>query len=205
MFNHGIKVSIITKGIASDKIITLLTQFSHLVKVSVSIGINDDEKARAIEVNAPSPTERFAFVKKLASHGIEVIVRMDPLIPGYSDNDEMLLDAVNKAAQCNASGLIASYLYLSHGIKMAMKKNGYEQFINTVDRHYGALESLGGMGKKNYVFLTRRKEKYSLIENACAFVNLPFTICKCCNYDIECNSCGSIGNSRKLKDIEDIK
>lgn len=181
-----------------------MARHSDLVKVSVSLGINDDKKAGAIEKNAPLPTARFAFVKKLADNGINVIVRLDPIIPGYSDDDEMLRNAVKRAKECGARGLIASYLYLSPGIKGAMNKNGYGEILKLVDTYYDCPKSLGGMGKKNYVFLSRRTKKYGIIEKACAEVKLDFTICKCCNFDIGCDSCGSIGVSHKLKDIEDL-
>lgn len=56
-----------------------------LAIVQISLSTINDDIAKNIEPNAPSPTERLNVIEKLSSNNIPVIVRLQPFIPGITD------------------------------------------------------------------------------------------------------------------------
>jgi DNA repair photolyase len=59
--------------------------------VSVTITTNNDNIARTIEPNAPSPSKRLKAIEALIRAEIPTTVRLDPIIPFVNDNPEKLV------------------------------------------------------------------------------------------------------------------
>jgi DNA repair photolyase len=59
--------------------------------VALTITTDDENKAKLMEPNAPSPTERLKAIETLTRKGIPVSVRVDPIIPFVNDNPEKLI------------------------------------------------------------------------------------------------------------------
>jgi DNA repair photolyase len=86
---NNCKIQIITKS-------NLVTRDADLLRkvpstVSLTITTEDDETAKLIEPDAPSPTERLKAVKILIEDGIPASVRIDPIIPTINDKPENLI------------------------------------------------------------------------------------------------------------------
>ena len=93
--------NIITKNpiMASEgEYLRILSEASVLFHVSIPF--RNDELAKKMEPNAPSPTDRIKAIKKLVDNGIDVTVRMYPMMVGLN---------------CNMDGSI--------------KGHGYEEFV----------------------------------------------------------------------------
>ena len=83
------RIQIITKS-------TLITRDTDLLSktpctVALTITTDDDNTAKQIEPNAPSPTERLKTAETLISKGIPVSARIDPVIPFLNDNPKRLI------------------------------------------------------------------------------------------------------------------
>jgi DNA repair photolyase len=59
--------------------------------VAMTITTYDENTARLIEPGAPSPRDRVKAVEDLVSKGIQVSVRIDPIIPWVNDKPENLI------------------------------------------------------------------------------------------------------------------
>ncbi|HSV49816.1 MAG TPA: hypothetical protein VLH35_05825, partial [Candidatus Acidoferrales bacterium] len=59
--------------------------------VALTITTIDDYIARIIEPKAPPPSRRLKAIQTLTTHGIPVIVRVDPIIPTLNDDPKELL------------------------------------------------------------------------------------------------------------------
>jgi DNA repair photolyase len=57
----------------------------------LTITTDDDNLARTLEPNAPSPTDRIRAVQDLISKGIPVSIRIDPIIPLVNDQPQTLI------------------------------------------------------------------------------------------------------------------
>jgi len=59
--------------------------------VALTVTTEDEETARQIEPQAPSPRERLKAIEVLVGKGIPVSVRVDPIIPHVNDNPTGLI------------------------------------------------------------------------------------------------------------------
>ncbi len=83
------QVQVITKSSLVTRDADLLVKVP--ATLAVTITTDDDDKARLIEPNAPSATERLKTVETLIRKGVQVSVRVDPLIPFVNDNPKSLI------------------------------------------------------------------------------------------------------------------
>jgi len=96
MSDFPIKLLIITKSNIITRDIDILKNMK--VAVMFTITTIDNELAKKMEINAPSPIERLEAIKKLSSSGIPVGIRLDPIVPYINDSIENI-EAVIKAAK----------------------------------------------------------------------------------------------------------
>lgn len=88
------RLQIFTKSDIVTRDIDLLQKIP--CTVALTITTIDDTLAAVIEPNAPSPSTRLKAIERLVTHGIPVIVRVDPIIPFLNDNPAKLLSTVAK-------------------------------------------------------------------------------------------------------------
>jgi DNA repair photolyase len=83
------RIQILTKS-------NLVTRDDDLLRkvpstVVFTITTDDDNLARIIEPNAPSPTQRLRAAQDLTKAGIPVSIRIDPIIPTVNDQTQKLI------------------------------------------------------------------------------------------------------------------
>ncbi len=81
-----VPVLVITKSPLVLQDAELLSQMQTVISITVTT--LDEEKARLLEPNAPSPRERVAVCALLAQKGVPVVLRIDPVIPGINDSPD---------------------------------------------------------------------------------------------------------------------
>jgi DNA repair photolyase len=118
-----------TKGPLRDpELIPLLQSLADhgLILVQVTVAFSD-EVALRLEPGAPLPSERFEIVEALAEHGVPVVVRVQPLIPGL---EEEHLWAAEEALERGALGLI--------GEPLRETREGLETLYNLLNLNWKA-------------------------------------------------------------------
>ena len=70
-----------------------------LIVVQYSISLFDDEKARNIEPNAPSVSERLKIASKLSEINVPIVLRISPFIPDAYDIDEIVDTTVSAGSK----------------------------------------------------------------------------------------------------------
>ncbi len=81
----GIRYLILTKSDLFSRDLDLLAKGKCALGITVTT--IDEEKARALEPNAPSPKKRIEALRRAKKEGIPVYARIDPLIPFYTTPD----------------------------------------------------------------------------------------------------------------------
>lgn len=96
MFERGIHAPVVTKSdlIARDDYLDVLDRDLAHVQVSVT---STDDSANPFGEKAPVPSRRIAAVEKLQAAGVDVAVRLSPLVPEYVDFDVVNAIKVDKA------------------------------------------------------------------------------------------------------------
>ena len=79
---YNVRCLILTKSNLFEQDLDLLKDLKCAIGITVTT--IDEEKARLLEPNAPSPQERIKALKKAKKEGIPVYARIDPIIPFYT-------------------------------------------------------------------------------------------------------------------------
>lgn len=110
-------VGVITKGALVRRDLDVLTRLQReaWVQVYVSIPFADQDMARQVEPQAPSPAKRFETMQALAEAGIPVGISLAPIIPGL--NDEAIPELLERARQAGARMAMYSLLRLSGSVE----------------------------------------------------------------------------------------
>ncbi len=82
---YNIRCMILTKSDIFERDLDILKELKCAVGITVTT--IDEEKAKALEPNAPSPKDRIKALRKAKKSGIPVYARIDPIIPFYTWED----------------------------------------------------------------------------------------------------------------------
>lgn len=100
-------IHIITKNTLVQRDKDLLQDINRIyAAVSFTITTTDDELARKIEPGAPPPSERLKALKLLSDAGVYTGITMMPILPFLEDNEENIIDIVQKGARAGAKYII---------------------------------------------------------------------------------------------------
>jgi DNA repair photolyase len=147
----------------------------------ISITTDNDGFSKKIEPGAPTPTERFEFIKKIVSKGHQVIVAINPYNPEWIKDENAFVKRIKD------SGAYASFVSMMHFsgfqrgrqtakekeiTKLPKKKDVIERMFDLydiVDSHGLELERFT-QGKKTGIY-DRQYERYNMFPIMSNFVN----------------------------------
>ncbi|HEX6473522.1 MAG TPA: radical SAM protein, partial [Candidatus Limnocylindria bacterium] len=111
--------SLITRGPLIVRDVDVLAEAAARVEVTVNISIPtlDDRIWRTTEPGTAHPRQRLRAVRRLADAGIRVGVGMAPILPGLSDDPDLLCQVVLAARRAGAAFLWWNVLNLRPGTR----------------------------------------------------------------------------------------
>jgi len=111
--------SLITRGPMIRRDVDVLVAAARRAKVHVSFSVPtlDERIWRATEPGTAPPRRRLETVRILTEAGIDTGVALAPLLPGLSDDPELLAEVVREARAAGATGIWANVLYLRPGTR----------------------------------------------------------------------------------------
>ena len=124
-------LSISTKGVffTKDKrYMDLIKKHAHNWHFKISIITYNSRKSALIEEGVPSPKERLFAIKRLASNGINVTLRLRPYIIGISEDYPQL---IKKAKKAGANSVTTEFFCLETRADENLKKK-YKQISQIV-------------------------------------------------------------------------
>jgi hypothetical protein len=109
---RGTGVGIVTKGVIPTPTLALLAAHRAQIEgVGVGVSSLDDARNRLLEPGCPPAGVRLDNIDRLASAGIPVALRMDPLFPLLDDDPAQLESLVCAAAGRGAYAVTATYVF----------------------------------------------------------------------------------------------
>ncbi|HEU4971926.1 MAG TPA: radical SAM protein [Gaiellaceae bacterium] len=125
--------SLITRGPMARRDADVLAEAAVRAKVHVTFSVPtlDERIWRTTEPGTAPPRRRLETVRILAEAGIDTGVALAPLLPGLSDDPELLAEVVREARAAGASGVWANVLYLRPGTR--------EHFLEALARDWPEL------------------------------------------------------------------
>jgi DNA repair photolyase len=111
--------SIITRGPLIVRDVDVLVEAARRAELSVTFSVPtlDDEIWQRTEPGTAHPRQRLRALKVLVDAGIRASVGMAPILPGISDQPELLEQVVREAREAGACGVWANLLNLRPGTR----------------------------------------------------------------------------------------
>jgi DNA repair photolyase len=116
------------------------------VAVTFSVPTIDPEIWRRTEPGTAPPRQRLRALAALVDAGIQASVGMAPILPGLSDDPQLMADVVRAAREAGATGIWANLLHLRPGTKehfLAALERDWPELLPEYERLYGNRAYLG--------------------------------------------------------------
>ncbi|MCA1840448.1 MAG: radical SAM protein [Actinomycetota bacterium] len=134
--------SILTKGTLIQRDIDVLVEGASMMDVSTcfSVGTIDDDVWRMTEPGTPHPLKRLEVVRRLNEAGVPCGVLMAPILPGISDDPDLLKRTVEAIAEAGATSVSPIVLHLRKGVKeefMSWLEDAFPHLTSGYMKMYG--------------------------------------------------------------------
>lgn len=198
LFNNKIGVSFLTKGCIPDRHIKLLCANACLVQAGIGLTTLNAEILKVFEPKAAPPKVRLLQAKKLIEAGVLTQMRLDPILPGLTDDAQDLEALLKAIASIGIKHVALSTAFLRPPIIRTLKghvqdKHALEVLLN----HYEAGPTLTMHGAGTSVMVpptSLRKQIYTRVKQIAQQHSIATSICTCKNGDLANGSCNIAGD-----------
>ena len=193
-----IGIAFLTKGAIPKKHLSLLLAHPSLVHAQIGLITTDETVLQIFEPNAASSDIRIAQMRQLAGAGIRTQVRLDPILPGVTDDTHTFESLCQTTVTCGVNEMAASVLFLRsmpmHRLKNAAKTTPL------VARCLKAFQSAHRMAihaeRSSVIALSapEREAIFRRLEYIAGQHGLVVKRCACKNPDIATGTCSIAGD-----------
>ncbi|MDO4588181.1 MAG: radical SAM protein [Planctomycetia bacterium] len=210
LFQNHVNVAVLTKGKIPQEFYPLFEQYKKQVQFQMGLVTLNNEILSIFEPNAPCAEARLDQIKQLTSLGIPVRARLDPILPGLTDDKDSLNNLCEQLKTAGVRELAASVLFMRPSILSSLKKNiqneGIKQCLIDRFRFQENLEIHAGQSR---VFALNSDERFEILERVRSIAaehEIVCRLCSCKNPDMNSSSCRIAGewkqNQNPLFDLD---
>jgi len=196
LFESGIRVTFLTKGVIPKKHMRLLAEHALLVWAEIGLISLDDAVLRLFEPAAARASRRLAQISELVQHGIKTEVRVDPIIAGFTDDESSLRELIAAIASRGVKSIAGSTVFLRPAITASLRRNlPPAQFAKVMSALF-TTDRLEIQGERSCVLAmsaANRRQIYDRVRSIAAEFGVEAKICACKNPDLAQSSCGIAG------------
>ena len=198
LLERGIAVAFLTKGTIPDRHMQLLQ--AHAPNIHAGIGLTTLQRRiwQNFETRTAPPDVRVAQIAALMRAGIDTQVRLDPILPGLTDDEETLDALFEPLGRLGVRDVAISTAFIRPPIARSIRhhvrdRDMAEVFLN----HYNSGAKLTMHGAGTSVVMppeATRKTIYERAERIAGRYGIPIQICACKNGDLATGSCHIAGD-----------
>lgn len=202
LLQSDVGVSFVTKGTIPERHLDLLARRPELVHAQIGLITRDDKLLAVFEPRAATAGVRLRQAKRLVDAGISVQFRLDPIIPGVTD-DESALDALCQGIRAaGVRQIAASVLFLRPAVRAAISRHVKNAEIrDRVLAQFSTRPRLSIHAQNSSVLalpVDHRQGIYERVRRTAKTHGLDVFTCSCKNPDIAegaCQIAGSVGTN----------
>ncbi len=168
----GFPLLVTTKSPLVVRDVDLFEQVPTVVAVTVTTAYED--LARRLEPRATPPRERIEAMRQIATAGVKVACRADPIIPGINDDERALSELFGRLAEAGVRRVIAStYKYKPDNFRRLA-----QVFPGQAERMRGMLDTSRRISGYWYLRQDVREELLGRAREIALRYGLSFSICR---------------------------
>lgn len=191
LLQRNIGISLLTKGQIPQEFISLFQRFKKRVTVSIGLLSSSEAFQTIYEPGAAPIPDRLDTIARLVKAGINVRVRLDPLIPGINDNPDEIRNLFRELCCRGIDTVSASYLMMRPSI-------GWQIIRELPAVHHKLLEgyfryrpraSIAASQNTQLISPVLRLRRYEEIKTLADEYQLKVLICSCKNPELSTDLC----------------
>jgi len=198
LLGMGIGVAFLTKGHIPERHMKLLEENVPRVRAQIGLTTLDTELLNAFEPRAAPPKLRLAEAKRLVEAGIKTQVRLDPILPGLTDNRNALQELCGSLAEIGVKQIAASTLFLRSAIVSSLRRQlRGNAMLETLLRKFRSSGRLSIHAERSRVIALpaeMRRDIYGRVDEAAKPCGIVVRSCACKNPDLATGSCSIAGD-----------
>ncbi len=205
LLRKGVGISFLTKGHIPDEFIGLFSSYRERVKARIGLVCLETRYRDLFEPYSAPPQERLDNIRRLKEAGIDVAVRIDPVIPGVTDGREAMEGLIREVSTVGVREVSVSYLVMRPFLTGQLLRELPPRMARTVLRFYHRqpYQRVITSAKTRLLPKALRKRGYRMVKALAKAYGLDCHICGCKNPDLEwefCNPWVEIGEvERQLR------
>jgi len=193
LLSQGIGIAFLSKGHIPEKTMSLFLNHADNVRAQIGIITLDENIQHMFEPNTASPSVRIAQIAKLINSGIATEARLDPVLPGLTDNKDTLRQLFSALAKVGVKRAAVSTLFLRSSVLESLKRNVRNtELLQVLLDFYRDAKRMAIHAERSSVIAlprTMRNEIYTRISHAAEEHGIEMAICACKNPDLAHGTC----------------
>lgn len=193
LLNERVGVAFLTKGEIPARHMELLTGSAARVHAGIGLITLDEALSRKFEPRAARPVVRLAQAKALVEAGVGTQIRLDPILPGLTDDLESMKALCKAVADIGVREIAASVLFLRPAVVQSLKRRLDGGALEKLLSSFNPSVRLGIHAERSTVTAmpaVQRRRIYSRLEETAGEHGITVRLCACKNPDIAASSCG---------------
>ncbi len=190
LLERGIGISFLTKGFIPSEFIELFKKYTHAVKARVGIVSPNEDYRKWFEPFSASPLQRLINIKNLINIGIDVSVRIDPIIPKITDSENSLEHLIKRLKALGVKDISVSALVIRSSIMNFFQEVPYKIARDILRLYYGQpWQRVITSAKTRLLPAGLRMALYERIKKIAGLYGINTAICGCKNPDMPWEFC----------------
>ncbi|OAQ21831.1 SPL family radical SAM protein [Thermosulfurimonas dismutans] len=191
VLSAGLRVSFLTKGFIPEEAWALFADYPSLIKPRIGLVSVSRDYHRLFEPRTAPPPVRLAQLERLVALGLNPSVRVDPVIPGLTDQEEALEALFRRLSLVGAKEVSVSYLVLRPGVIRQMARELPNKIFGPILKYYKGQPWQKVITSATTKLAKRavREEGFRRIKDIASHFGLTVRICGCKNPDFPFEAC----------------
>ncbi|MEW6409248.1 MAG: radical SAM protein [Nitrospirota bacterium] len=191
LLERGIGISFLTKGVVPRETIDLLRKYPTKVKARIGVVSFSEDYRRLFEPFSAPVIRRLAVLHELIEAGIDVSVRIDPIIPKVSGSEEWAEHLIKRLKVAGVKNISISHLVMRLSIMNHLMKELPVKLARDLLRLYDGQPWQRVITSARTRLLPKelRLSQYNMIKDISKRYGVECYICGCKNPDLPWEFC----------------
>jgi len=191
LLRRGVTISFLTKGRIPASFIRLFAEHPGQVRARMGMVSPSEDYRRNFEPGAAPIEKRLLAIRDLQSAGASVSVRVDPIIPFYTDDTETVSRLFQTLSEYDVGQVSLSYLQLRPGVleRLGEELTGPQYQVLSGCFRGGEWAQPEGKTWSRLVPLSLRQKGYEHFREQAGRHGMNVAVCACKNPDMPADIC----------------
>ncbi|NIQ37466.1 MAG: radical SAM protein [Proteobacteria bacterium] len=201
LLERGVGLSFLTKGWVPDRFIQLFAHYPGLVTPRVGLVSTNPQYRDLFEPGAASPAERLENIERLKRVKIDVEVRIDPIIPFFTDDEVSIKRLCETLAERDIETVSLSYLHMRPAILRQLEHEIPPKEFNVILSCFKSQPwtVVGASTRSKLIPLPLRERGYQRFMEFSEEYGIKPLVCACKNPDMPAHRCSRGMESQRAR------